>query len=118
MDNTEAVEKLAKVVGFYYETQPEVIAREILAAIQVDPLAYVKPKPLEFVHGVAESGAGRYVIESVLATDGMRRVIWACDPDESDPFYMYQNGIGAKDEKAAQAAAYEDLCNRVKELFC
>ena len=125
--NTEAVEKLAGVVfktyhpsnmcaqdwdsgavlggGNSYRKDMLRIADKVLAAIQADPLEFVKPKPLEFVHGVAESVAGRYVIESVLATDGERRVIWACNPDESDPFYMYQNGIGAKDEEAAQAAA-------------
>ena len=51
-DNTEAVEKLAVIIE--NETNgsswyPNVSAAQaILAAIQADPLAYVKPKPLEW----------------------------------------------------------------------
>ena len=115
MDNTEAVEKLAKVIGDYYETQPEIIAREILAAIQADPLAYVKPKPLVWCAGETKVFPGedwhssnRAASYKVMRLDGI------------DGFSFYIDGVQMSKYitlEAAQAAAYDDLCNRVKELF-
>ncbi len=46
-DNTEAVEKLAELLYSNMEFE-ELDVKAILAAIQADPLAYVKPKPLEW----------------------------------------------------------------------
>ena len=45
-DNTEAVEKLAEIYHTARYEQHECPFAAILAAIQADPLAYVKPKPL------------------------------------------------------------------------
>ena len=56
MDNTEAIEKVAKLIlkaaqGVQVKGPEEwatIRAQAILAAFQADPLAYVKPKPLEW----------------------------------------------------------------------
>ena len=53
MDNTEAVEKLETVLhdetaGLLGPVTERAATKDILAAIQADPLAYVKPKPLEW----------------------------------------------------------------------
>ena len=70
MDNTEAVAKLAKVIfqATGGKNMPIAAAQAILAAIQADPLAYVKPKPLEFrVDGndelIAKTQFGLYEIQ-------------------------------------------------------
>ena len=112
-DNTEAVEKLAEIIrnDEFDRRYAATMAKAILAAIQVDPLAYVKPKPPTWsnvgdrwvcelfsvdyyvIHYDRRSSVGDYSL--------FIRGIWT-------PYYTLE---------AAQAAAYDDLCNRVKELF-
>lgn len=116
MDNTEAIEKLGELILDGYSHTTEGAAKLILAAIQADPLAYVKPKPLEWhvsTSGMdfsANSALGRFeicmrgdVYDADFKANGKR--IW--DTVQHD----------CPTREAAQAAAYEDLCNRVKGLF-
>lgn len=117
MDNTEAVEKLYSLLEdngldeyntLTYRDQ----AQAILDAIQADPLAYVKPKPLEWypkpdrwkteILGVA------HVIEPSDGEFDLYCIVSALEEFELGSFSTLES---------AQAAAYEDLCNRVKELF-
>ena len=75
MDNTEAVEKMERLIlGLAGKTWSwESIAKDILAAFQADPLAYVKPKPMRWIErqvskGVllqAHTGLGVYKIQGV-----------------------------------------------------
>ena len=105
-------------------------AEDILAVIQADPLAYVKPKPLEWVedesntktrYGAgAESAFGEYSITSSYANPFYNVEIGVVIEDEGEEVIWDYKRISHNKERtleAAQAAAYEDLCNRVKELF-
>ena len=113
MDNTEAVEKLAGFITnmFYIKAQDaENISGEILAAIQADPLAYVKPKPLEFKY--EDTGFDDWSARSAF---GEYRI---ADSMSGFALFIGKKRLGAFDTlEAAQAAAYDDRLNRVKELF-
>ena len=115
MDNTEAVEKLDEILGGFEwrcDADYEENAQAILAAIQADPLAYVKPKPLEWrqkpdrwktdILGVA------HIIEP---SDGGFDLFCIIDALEE-----FELGC-VETLEAAQDAAYDDRLNRVKELF-
>ena len=111
MDNETAVETLAEIISeSAYEngTDCQEAARGVLASFRAAPMAYVKPKPLEWkgeAHNTyADRGPFTYVVQHVTA-----RI-----------FEVRRNGhfVTAKITlEAAQAAAYEDLCKRVGELY-
>ena len=96
----------------------EYIAHAIIADITETPLAYVKPKPLvwdkhpdfnEF-YSLPQSdlcGTSEYMVLPICDGSGLFVLrMWGEELDEKFPTY-----------EAAQAAAYDDLCKRVKELF-
>ena len=113
MDNS-AVEKVVNIIAEQYinivtdgYVEP---AQAILAAIGADPLAYVKPKPLEWGDNKASTGLGS---SYRLAYYGKRNA-WTLyfEPGEG-------NRIIGEDHDYMNLSplAYDDLCNRVKELY-
>lgn len=132
MDNSEAVEKLADeilddpscVLTTYGAKHVSKIA---LGAIQADPLAYVKPKPLEW--GEWEDGMRLLCwsrvrkLRSVKTSIGEYTIGRRCEsiygPESSDWVLEGPSGeIGVyPNDVAAQAAAQEDLHRRIRELF-
>ena len=117
MDNTEAVEKLVEALDNYDpdimgEVYPHTL-QAILAAIQADPLAYVKPKPLEWDEpddGVFEAKGIQDYYEINTLVSGFS-LEYSFDPIGEKYGNIYDT------LEAAQAAARDDLCKRVKELF-
>ncbi len=118
--NTEAVEKLVKI---FWDSDTldtkEDIAKAILVAIQADPLAYVKPKPLGWEGPFSQSEVDWSFsggCEYRAKTEKFKYYIWS---RTDGTFYVPQLSmtITYPTLEAAQAAAYDDLCNRVKELF-
>lgn len=90
--------------------------QEYAAAISALPAVTVGVRPLEFVYGVAESIVGNYLIDSGWKdkVGGERWWAWAGPiSGESDPFYAWQHGTRADDEKAAKAAAQADYEARI-----
>ena len=70
-------------------------------------------KPLEWGHGEAHCPLGVYKIDSGQASAGGRWWSWALNPDENDPFFMWQNANNADSEEAAKAAAQADYEARI-----
>ena len=113
-DNTAAVEKLAGILqederSPLYEEYANIVAGIILAEFQRNPLAYVKPKPLEWVD--QENPFNNYKFLRADTSMGWYEI--------HGTTWSYNSGGSGNPPtlEAAQAAAYEDLCNRVKELF-
>jgi len=119
MNNDKVIEKLAVIITDECGSGPNNdFARIILAAIQADPLAYVKPKPLNFeyvgeIQGHKTWAAGAcglcYTVrERQITPHGL-------------VFDVFLGGArvnnGWRRSDIAQAAAYDDLCERVGELF-
>ena len=77
------------------------------------PRDAVRVKPLEWGHGEAHCPLGVYKIDSGQASGGGRWWSWALNPDESDPFFMWQNANNADSEEAAKAAAQADFEARI-----
>lgn len=125
-DNTEAVEKLAEVIAGDRAVDHDTIfpsdrdlAQAVLAAIQADPLAYVKPKPLVWLpHShvdylyQADVANGFYEIKDTYTPNLFELSIGSDRKGVGTKWHSSHNTL-----EAAQAAAYDDLCNRVKELF-
>ena len=115
-DNTEAVavEKLTDILLIQYDGwDNHELAKAILAAIQADPLAYVKPKPLEWISKGGNRHKARflgtcYVIEPYGDGFGLFVVTDGCEEQEIGCFPIIE---------AAQIAAYENLCKCMKVLF-
>ena len=116
MDNPKAFEKLAENIRDYRTLTDDPtnsgLAKSILAAIQSDPLAYVKPKPLEWggdYNAGAETSFGSYSIRDTLDD----RFEWAFtsrgDWDVSDCSYPTL--------EAAQAAAETHRNEMLKKEF-
>ena len=111
--DTKAIAKLDELIWDNTTEYPsgfDIEADKILAAIQAAPLSYVKPKPLEWdgiyaktvfgaYYQILESRSGKSWCVQIVFKDGSHTICYA------------------QDREAAQAAAYDDLCNRVKELF-
>ncbi len=114
-DNTEAVEKLAEIIGenvnfLYCDGIPDA-AKAILAAIQADLIGYFPPKPLEFeLVGTPPTYVSTSLDYGIQEGVEYGRTVWVLD--ERDEFLSEHPTL-----EAAQAAAYDDLCNRVKGLF-
>ena len=111
-DNTEAVEKLVLILhsNTYCPTVNvgRDLAQAILAAIQAAPLAYVKPKPLEWDGFIS----GAYRIEVL---DGGIANLWfhdAREVAEGEPELLKGGFLTLISMDELKAAAYEDLCNR------
>ena len=104
---TDAVDKLVEILAD--ETSRvwslKGVSQAILAAIQSDPIAYVKVKPLEWhsSYGVlrAETPYGDYMVARGMLTF----------PNPMRPQQIH------KDEESAQAAATADYHKRLKECF-
>ena len=120
---TDAIEKLAAVLlederSPLYDGYAYTVAEIAIAAIQADPLAYVKPKPLEWWEPCSANNQtigsktpfGTYYIH----IDGGRHQAWVDNVVDGDGSMV---GDECGDMFTAQAAAYDDLCKRVKELF-
>lgn len=112
-DNTEVVEKLAWIIAniSWHDNASKAAARTILAAIQADPLEFVKPKPLEWVEENDRWVATIFDVDQYIIGYDTRSIVGEYSlfiRGEWTPYHTLE---------AAQAAAYEDLCNRVKELF-
>lgn len=105
-DNTEAVEKLAEVISDIRGAGPtltldHIAAQAILAAIQADPLAYVKPKPLEW----ADRSNGSLVVTAIGR-------VYFIEVDDDGVYALWIKKFGGSWEftfhptlEAAQAAA-------------
>ena len=126
MTNETAVEKLAGIIHtatksalIDYDISEEVFgadvelyasdlltAKAILAAIQADPMAYVKPKPLEWRMGFSHAMGMIYHI----AKDGDLYIL-----SKHQGSAVTKSAYGLED--AAKRGGDEDLCKRVKELF-
>ena len=119
---SDAVEKLAEITEYAYDNVMDIdvtqdmicdsIAQSILAAIQANPLDYVKPKPLVWrrddeCHWVADAfGFDFYpIIYDDRSTVGCYSA------------FIQGEWVPHPTLEAAQQAAYDDLCKRVKELF-
>ena len=116
MDNEKEVEKMERLIlGLAGKRWSwESIAKDTLAAVQVAPMEFVKPKPLvwyDTAHNnyAAKGLGGEYLIESRGHGKSESWLWWT-------PTFRGR-GTKADTLEAAQAAAFEDLCNRVKELF-
>ena len=120
MDNTEAVEKLVEVI---FEAQRQKVtkrsqlAQEILAAIQADLIGYFPPKPLEWMEFPPRKISDE--IEDCRRFQSTNRLyelqnvgaMWAIMKDDECIKHVIMT------LEAAQAAAYDDLVSRAKELF-
>ena len=123
-DNTDAVEKLEDILEKNMEAKPwdssqadlkgiERTAKAILAAIQADPLAYVKVRPLVW-HGFV---SGAYRIEVL---DGGIANLWFHDAREveaGEPELLMGGYLTLVSIDDLKSAAYDDLCKRVAQLF-
>jgi hypothetical protein len=89
------------------------VALEAKLARLVGSRDAVRVKPLEWGHGEAHCPLGVYKIDSGQASGGGRWWSWALNPDESDPFFMWQNANNADSEEAAKAAAQADYEARI-----
>ena len=113
MDDTEAVEKMERLIlGLAGKTWSwESIAKDTLAAFQADPLAYVKPKPLEWEEESDRWVATIFDVDQYIIGYDTRSIVGEYSlfiRGEWTPYYTLE---------AAQAAAEDDRLNRLKELF-
>lgn len=108
-DAVETVsEIIATCIGAFDDVED--VETRILAAIQADPLAYVKPKPLVWdgIFARVIFGGNYQILESQTGKSHCLQVVYK----------NYSHTVGYFPTlEAAQAAAYDDLCKRVKELF-
>ena len=114
--NAEAVEKLAIAIrgprpvgeNVVYSND-RALGQRAWDALQADPLAYVKPKPLEWI----QLGYYEFNVETIFGNYRLRGhklegYCWSLEMGKWSNIMPLE---------AAQAAAYDDMCNRVKELF-
>lgn len=74
----------------------------------------VPVKALEFAHGEASCELGVYKIDSGQASGGGRWWSWALNPDETDPFFMWQSAENAESEEAAKAEAADAIWKAIR----
>ena len=109
MDNKQAVEAILAILGSF--SGPQEKAEAVVAAFQADPLAHVKPKPLEWVNQIAHSKEGTSANTGIGIYFAYR---------DYGGIRLSLQGVTIRyypTLEAAQAAAYDDLCKRVGGLF-
>ncbi len=111
---TDAVESMSDVISKHSYQVPHgmELVQAILAAIQADPLAYVKPKPLEWDEIDGSHVSWNYEIYRNHQYGNLVWELWLHKPLSEESILSVHPSL-----EAAQSAAYDDLCKRVKELF-
>ena len=107
----DELEAIAANYGHVHEWN--ILRHDILEAVARNPLEFVKPKPIKWVNkGQGNAAASVMGVIYFTEEDGEGGyALWIKEFNGDWAFTFYPT------LEAAQAAAYDDRLNRVKELF-